>query len=360
MIPVVRPYLPDRAKLERYLDGIYERNWWTNNGPLLRHLTERLKSHLGVEHLLLVSNGTLALQVAVRALGCAPGGGEAVTTPFSFVATTSSLQWEGLDVRFADIDPATLCLDPERVRAALSERTRVIVPCHVYGNACDVDGLRDVAEEAGVPVVYDAAHAFGARIRGEGLLSHGDAATLSFHATKLFHTVEGGAIVFRREEHLEVAKRLINFGQRAPDDVPEVGINAKLNELQAAVGLCVLDDIEAIAAGRRRVCETYDALLPDVRRPIWHPEATRNHAYYPVLLDDEAAVLRGIDALGAEGVVPRRYFHPALNQLDTTRGGGAMPVAEGAASRVLCLPLWPDLSEADVRRVAGLVRSAAR
>lgn len=359
MIPVVRPYLPNREKLDRYLDGIYERNWWTNDGPLLQQLTERLKSHLGVEHLLLVGNGTLALQVAVRALGVAPAGGEAITTPFSFVATASSLQWEGLDVRFADIDSATLCLDPDRVRAALTERTRVIVPCHVYGNACDVDGLRDVAAQAGIPVVYDAAHAFGTRLRGEGLLSHGDAATLSFHATKLFHTVEGGGIVFRHREHLELAKRLINFGQRAADDVPDVGINAKLNELQAAVGLCVLDDIDDILIGRRRVCDAYDALLSGVEQPEWHLEATRNYAYYPVLLEDEAAVFRVVTSLGAVGIFPRRYFFPALNDLQTTRGGPTMPKAERAAARVLCLPLWPSLADEVVAKVCSVVRRTA-
>jgi len=358
MIPVVRPHLPSREKLAEYIDGIYERQWVTNNGPLLQELTVRLKRHLGVEHLLLVSNGTLALHVAYRALGVAPGGGEAVTTPFSFVATASSLQWEGLTPVFADIDPDTLCLDPDKARGAVTAHTRCIVPVHVYGNACDVDGLQRVAEEAGVPLIYDAAHAFGTMLRGQGLLSFGDAATISFHATKLFHTIEGGAIAFRRKEDLERARQIINFGQVAAGDVPVVGMNAKLNELQAAMGLCVLDEIESVYAGRRRVCETYDVHLPNsIQRPTWHADATKNGAYYPVLLSSEARVLDVMEAMRHDDIYPRRYFHPTLNTLATMDRRPSMPAAEDAARRVLCLPLWPGLEEGAIRRVAAYLEA---
>jgi dTDP-4-amino-4,6-dideoxygalactose transaminase len=229
----------------------------------------------------------------------------------------------------------------------------------VYGNACDVDALQDIASNAGLPLIYDAAHAFGACVRGQSLLSYGDAATLSFHATKLFHTVEGGAIVFRSEEHLEEARRLINFGQEGVDDVPVVGLNAKLNEFQAAVGLCVLDELDAIMAGRRRVCEHYDALLGDaVERPRWHHNATRNYAYYPVLLDSEQRLNQIADRLARLDIYPRRYFYPALNTLATTLGSPPMPVAEDAAKRVLCLPLWPALGDGHVARIASVVRGA--
>ena len=246
MIPVTKPYLPSREKLDRYIDGIYERAWLTNNGELVQELTRRLEEYLGVENLLLVANGTLALQIAYRALGVTGRNEptEAITTPFTFVATASSLKWEGVEPVFADIDPNTWCLDPTNIEPAITPRTQAIVPVHVFGNACDVDAIDAIAKKHSLKVIYDASHAFGVKYQGESLLKHGDAATLSFHATKLFHTGEGGAIVFKRKEDLERAKKMINFGITGPETVEALGINAKMNELQAAMGLCVLDEME--------------------------------------------------------------------------------------------------------------------
>lgn len=202
MIPVTKPYLPSREKLDRYIDGIYERAWLTNNGELVQQLTKRLEEYLGVENLLLVANGTLALQIAYRALGItghhAPT--EAITTPFTFVATASSLKWEGVDPVFADIDPDTWCLDPSSIEPAITSKTRVIIPVHVFGNACDIEAIDAIASQHSLKVIYDASHAFSVNYKGESLLKHGDASTLSFHATKLFHTGEGGAIIFKKKK----------------------------------------------------------------------------------------------------------------------------------------------------------------
>src|SRR5690606_15062004 len=243
MIPVTKPYLPRRAKLNQYLDGIYERNWLTNNGPLVQELTSRLEEYLGVENLLLVSNGTLALQIAYRALGVSdatPGAQpEAITTPFTFIATASSLKWDGVEPVFVDIDPDTWCLNPDNIEAAITKNTRAIVPVHVFGNACDVEAIDAIAKKHKLKVVYDACHAFGVRYKGESLLRWGDAATLSFHATKLCHTAEGGAIICKREEDLELAKKLIDFGIRGAETIVALGVKAKMNEIQAAMGLCV-------------------------------------------------------------------------------------------------------------------------
>lgn len=343
MIPVTKPHLPDRKKLAAYIDGIYERGWLTNNGPLVQELTRRLETHLGVENVLLVANGTLALQIAFRTLGVT---GSAVTTPFSFVATTSALQWEGITPVFADIDPQTLCIDPKQVEAAVTQNTSALVPVHVFGNSCDVEALDDIAQRHNLKTIYDGAHAFGVNYKDRSLLSYGDAATLSFHATKLFHSIEGGAIIFKHKADLERARLLINFGYDN-GEIRSLGINAKMSEFHAAMGLCVLDEIKQIQAGRSRVCELYrEELEGRVRLPIWNSHCTRNHSYFPVLFDDEAALLRVQRALNDEGINPRRYFYPSLDSLDYIESPIPIrqPVASDIARRVLCLPLYPELN----------------
>lgn len=264
MIPVTKPYLPDRKTLDKYLDGIYEREWLTNNGQLVQDLTARLEEYLGVENLLLVANGTLALQIAYRALGVSgfeyQEQPEAITTPFTFIATASSLKWDGVQPVFADIDPNTWCIDPDNIEKAVTSNTKAIVPVHVFGNACDVDAIDEIARRHQLKVIYDASHAFGVKYKGKSLLENGDASTLSFHATKLFHTGEGGAIVFKRKEDLESARKMINFGITGPETIDGIGINAKMNEFQAALGLSVLDEIDENIQGRKKVWENYKNL----------------------------------------------------------------------------------------------------
>ncbi len=348
MIPVTKPYLPSREKLNSYIDGIYERNWLTNNGPLVQELTRRLEVYLGVENLLLLSNGTLALQIAYRTLGVSDSNRdnnpEAITTPFTFIATASSLKWEGVQPVFADIDPATWCLDPANIEAAITPNTRAIVPVHVFGNACDVEAIDAIAKKNNLKVIYDAAHAFGVTYKNESLLKHGDAATLSFHATKLFHTVEGGAIVFKRKEDLERAKKIINFGIAGPETIEELGINAKMNELQAAMGLCVLDEMENIKHSRQNIWEAYDkALNGRVVRQRRSIGATNNHAYFPLVLKDEPELLRVTVALLKQNIQARRYFYPSLESVAPLEAFSDLPISKALASRVLCLPLYSGL-----------------
>ncbi len=348
MIPVTKPYLPSREKLNNYIDGIYERNWLTNNGPLVQELTRRLGKYLGVENLLLVSNGTLALQIAYRALGVSDSNRgnspEAITTPFTFIATASSLKWEGVQPVFVDIDPNTWCLNPANIEAAITPNTRAIVPVHVFGNACDVEGIDAIAKKNNLKVIYDAAHAFGVTYKGESLLKYGDAATLSFHATKLFHTVEGGAIVFKRKEDLDRAKKIINFGIAGPEIIEELGVNSKMNELQAAMGLCVLDEMENIKHSRQAIWEAYDKALNDrVGRQCWSPKATNNHAYFPLVLKCEGEVHRVLAALLERNIQARRYFYPSLNTVKQLNSHANVPLSQVLASRVLCLPLYTEL-----------------
>ncbi|MDF0748950.1 DegT/DnrJ/EryC1/StrS family aminotransferase [Marinobacter sp. 71-i] len=361
MIPVTKPYLPNREKLNQYIDGIYERQWLTNNGQLVQQLTQRLEDYLGVENLLLVSNGTLALQIAYRALGVSDATPaaqpEAITTPFTFIATASSLKWDGVQPVFTDIDPDAWCLSPANIKAAITPRTRAIVPVHVFGNACDVETIDKIASAHSLKVIYDASHAFGVKYKGESLLKHGDAATLSFHATKLFHTCEGGAIIFKRKEDLERAKKMINFGIAGPETIRELGINAKMNELQAAMGLCVLDEIELIERDRRELTETYEACLGGKgQRQRILAGATRNHAYYPVAFKDSDELAKVISSLSNSKIVARRYFYPSLESvacLETDSLG--CPESRKLAERIACLPIYSGLTKENVVSIADTV-----
>lgn len=364
MIPVTKPYLPNRKKLSEYLDGIYERNWLTNNGPLVKELTKRLEEYLGIENLLLVSNGTLALQIAYRTLGInEPVNGqpaEAITTPFTFIATASSLKWDGVQPVFADIDPGTWCLAPENIEPQITPQTRAIVPVHVFGNACDVEVIDVMAKKNNLKVIYDASHAFSVNYKGENLLKHGDAATLSFHATKLFHTGEGGAIIFKRKEDLERAKKMINFGISGPESIEELGINAKMNELQAAMGLCVLDEMEDNIRDRRKVWFRYElALSENLQLQAKHETLDYNYAYFPVVFESEDQAVRVAATLKNKGILARRYFYPSLESIKFLAGKGEQPIAQNIASRILCLPIYSSLKGTEQSEIIEVIRSVS-
>ena len=362
MIPVTKPYLPSREKLDKYIDGIYQRQWLTNNGLLVQELTQRLEEYLGVENLLLVSNGTLALQIAYRALGvsgAAPSERpEAITTPFTFIATASSLKWDGIEPVFVDIDPETWCLAPGMIEAAITPNTRAIVPVHVFGNACDVEAIDSIAKKHDLKVIYDGCHAFGVKYKGESLLKHGDAATLSFHATKLFHTAEGGAIIFKRKEDLERAKKMINFGITGPETIEEIGINAKLSEFQAAMGLCVLDEIEQNLDARAEVWQRYENALGKTLQLQAKEEALNyNYAYFPVVFDSEERAVRVAAALKEHGVLARRYFYPSLESVECLEAKADQSVSKDIASRILCLPIFCQLGQSDQRTIIALIEA---
>lgn len=352
MLPVIKPRLPDLRRYARYLEGAHERAWLTNFGPLHDELAAGLEAFLGVRNLLLVSNGTIALQVAYRVLGLS---GRVLTTPFSFVATAATLVWEGLEPAFVDIDRASFNLDPGELAA--QEPASGIVAVHVYGNPCDVEAIERFASPRGMPVVYDAAHAFGSELNGESVLGWGDAATLSFHATKLFHTIEGGAIIFRNRDHYEEARSLINFGLREGGGIESLGTNAKLSEYHAAAGLALLDETRDVIARRAELVETYRTALDGaVDFQAWHPGGRNNGAYMPILLPDEGECLRVKQALEAEGVQTRRYFHPSLNTLPYLNSRQACPTSEAVAGRVLCLPLYAELRTEEARAIAERVK----
>lgn len=364
MIPVTKPYLPSRANLDRYIDGIYERQWLTNNGQLVQELTRRLEEYLGVENLLLVANGTLALQIAYRALNVSDSRAEeqpqAITTPFSFIATASSMKWDGVQPVFADIDKDTWCLAPAKIEDAITRNTRAIVPVHVFGNACDVEVIEDIAQRHKLKVIYDASHAFGVKYRGESLLRYGDAATLSFHATKLFHTGEGGAIVFKRKADLEQAKKMINFGIAGPEAITNLGINAKMSELQAAMGLCVLDEIEEIRQERKRVTEIYDNYLAgSVGQQKLVDGIAYNYAYYPVTLHSDDQVKRLMSSLRDSGILARRYFYPSLNTVSILGSNPQLcQESRRLADRIICLPIYSGLRPEDVAQISEIVIEA--
>jgi len=355
MIPVTKPHLPEIGRYIRYIERCYENNQLTNNGPLAQELKARLEEYLGVQNLLLVANGTLALQIAYKALGVS---GKAITTPFTFVATSSSLQWEGIEPVYADIDAQSLDLCPEKVLEAIDPEVTALVPVHVYGNPCDVEAFDEIAKEHDLKVIYDAAHAFGVRLNGRSILQWGDAATLSFHATKVFHTVEGGAIVFKKREDYERACRLINFGYEEGEVVDE-GINAKMSEFHAAMGLSMLDEIETVLAKREEVHRRYyEALESLYEMPVWKEGATRNYAYFPVLFPSEDALLKTQERLNEAGIFPRRYFYPSLDTRGYDLSDGENPISRDRASRVLCLPMYPALPLGVQDRIISIMVSS--
>jgi dTDP-4-amino-4,6-dideoxygalactose transaminase len=355
-VSVTRPTLPPFEEYVELLRGIWARNQLTNAGPLVVELERQLAEYLGVRHCLFVSNGTIALQLAYRALDLR---GEVVTTPFSYVATTSSLVWEGCAPVFADIEPDTLTLSPECAEAAFTPRTSAIVATHVYGNACDVKALGEIARRQRVRLVFDAAHAFGAVLDGRSLPAYGDVATLSFHATKLFHTVEGGAVVTDDDEIARRVEYLRNFGHQGQEAFQGIGINGKNSEMHAAMGLCLLPRMAGMVAERRALSERYDGhfsvLESSLRRPRLREGLAFNHAYYPVLLEDADQVVQVQRECAQAGILTRRYFYPSLSGALPYVAKGEVPVAWDAANRVLCLPLFTEMSHSDLDRVATVV-----
>lgn len=343
MINVTKTYLPDPDKYKSYLDRIFSSGWVTNNGQFVQELEKRLCDYLEVENLLLVSNGTLALQIAYKALGVS---NEAITTPFSFVATASSLAWEGIKPVFADIDPETLNLDPGEISKLITPETTAIVPVHVFGNSCDVETIEKIAQENNLKTIYDAAHAFGVKFKNKSILEYGDAATLSFHGTKVFHTIEGGAIIFKEKKHLEEARLMINFGIPGYDQISTLGINCKMNEFQAAMGLCILDDMQFILTERQIVWDKYTNAFKGYNTILLQKQnelSTQNYSYYPIVIQSEELLLNIKSALVQKDIFPRRYFYPSLEQIPYVKRGQHVPNSASIAPRILCLPIYPNL-----------------
>jgi dTDP-4-amino-4,6-dideoxygalactose transaminase len=354
LINVTKAYLPDKEKYKSYIDRIFESGWLTNNGSLLQELEQRLKEYLGVKHLILVANGSFALQIAYKALELK---GEVITTPFSFSATTSTLDWEGLKPVFADIEAEGFNMDPCNIECLVTKKTSAIVPVHVFGNACDVVQIQDVAEQYNLKVIYDAAHAFGIEYNGESVLNFGDISTISFHSTKLFHTVEGGAIITNDEQLAKKVRLLINFGIAGPTTIESGGTNAKMNEFEAAMGLCVLDDIEIIKSQRAKIWQRYNQQLDGlVTFQKINTYGNNNHSYAPVLFNSEEQLLRIEDKLKSNEVVPRRYFYPSLDTLSYLQPEQVCTNSRDVASRILCLPIYPGLDLDAQNKVIKIIK----
>ncbi len=356
LINVTKTYLPPFDDFVSYLRDIWQSGIVTNHGPLLEKLEHQICDYLGARHVFLISSGTLALQIAIKALDL---HAEVVTTPFSYVATTSSLVWENCRPVYADIEPDSLCIDPDLVDQACSVATTAILATHVYGNACAIERLEETARRRRIPLIFDAAHTFGASYRNRGLSTYGDVSILSFHATKLFHTGEGGALVTSSDPLAKRIASLRNFGHRGHEEFWGLGINGKMSELHAAMGLAVLPHIREVIADRRARAARYDKLLSGlgVRSIAWAPELSPNFAYYPVLFPDEATLLRARDGMNAADIYPRRYFYPSLNTLPYIETC-SMPVAEDASRRVLCLPMGHDVDAPVQAIVAERIGSA--
>jgi dTDP-4-amino-4,6-dideoxygalactose transaminase len=354
MIPITKPFLPPREEYAKYLDGIWLRQWLTNMGPLASTLELTLKDHLHVNHLLFVTNGTVALELAMKSLELQ---GEVITTAFTFVATTSSIVWSGCQPVFVDIDPDSLNLDATKIEEAITERTVAIMATHVYGNPCDVLAIEAIAKKHNLKVIYDGAHAFGVQFNGESIFNYGDISTCSLHATKLYHSTEGGLIMTKDAALLKKLAYMRNFGFNGPEAFSELGINGKNSELHAAMGLANYKYIDEITRKRKEITERYDENLKGLaaRRPVWSPNSENNYSYYPLVFDDEEMMLGAIPYLKGREVFTRRYFYPALSKSLPYVNHQPLPVTDDISRRVLCLPLYSDLTLEEVDFICRLL-----
>ncbi|HFA51392.1 MAG TPA: DegT/DnrJ/EryC1/StrS family aminotransferase [Bacteroidetes bacterium] len=357
MINVTKPYLPPKEEYQRYIDEIWGRCWLTNNGPLVNELELNLKDYLGLEHLLFLGNGTIAIQIAIKALQLK---GEIITTPFSYVATTSSIVWENCKPIFVDIDENSLNIKPELIEKAITKKTSAILATHVFGIPCEIDKIEAIAKKHNLKVIYDAAHCFGSTYNGRSVLGFGDVSTCSFHATKIFHTIEGGAVVSNSSGLIYKMAKMRNFGHDGPARFAGVGINGKNSEFHAAMGLANLKHIAEIMATRKNQFFKYLKWIKKL--DVYMPRPTQenvewNHAYFPVIFPTEKKLLAAVKALNDHYIYPRRYFYPSLNLLEYV-DAAECPVSESIAKRVLCLPIYHEMSDSTIDLVSRVLLRA--
>jgi len=353
MIPFNKPFTPPSGEFEAYISDIWARGWFTNNGPLVQELEQKLRAHLGLRNLLLTTNGTVSLQLAIRALDLK---GDIITTPFSYVATTSSIVWQGCRPVFADIDPDTFNIDPECIEDRITPATTAILATHVFGNPCDVAAIENIAKRHGLKVIYDAAHCFGTTMRGKSIFGWGDISTTSFHATKLFQTAEGGAVMAHNKALNARLDLMRNFGHVDYGEFRSVGINGKNSELHAAMGLCCLKYADEILATRKQQYNRYLKLLKglDVRLQKPLPDSEPNGSYFAIAFHSEKDMLLRKKRLEDAGIFPRRYFYPELSSLDYVEKQDT-PIARKLARTVLCLPMYHTLTDCEQARIADIL-----
>ncbi|HWB63228.1 MAG TPA: DegT/DnrJ/EryC1/StrS family aminotransferase [Chitinophagales bacterium] len=346
--------MPPRELYEQYLDKIWDSHWVTNQGPLLTELENKIAKKLNTDFVQVVSNGTIAIQLAIKALGIK---GEVITTPYSYVATVGATLWENCTPVFCDIENKHFCIDANLIEAKITPRTTAILATHVYGLPCDVEKIETIAQKHNLKVIYDGAHAFGCFYKGKSLLNYGDVTTCSLHATKVFHTIEGGLVIASNKELHDKMMLLKSFGHKG-DDHYSTGVNGKTSEFNAAMGLCLVDLLDGQTEKRKKLYEAYREILKSVpvSFPVIPDNFTYNYAYFPVLFESEGAMQNVKDVLAENGINTRRYFYPSLNRLPYLENQQSCPVSEDAASRVLCLPFYYELSFDDATRIAGLVK----
>jgi len=356
MINVTKAFLPSLDRYNQYIAGIWERVHLTNHGPLVNELEEKLREYLGVKHFFFVNNGTIALQIAIKAMNLT---GEVITTPFSYVATTSCISWEAAQPVFVDIDPVTFTIDANKIESAITKNTTGILATHVYGIPCNVNVIKTIADKHNLNVIYDAAHAFGVKYNGESILNFGHISTLSFHATKLFHTVEGGGIVTNDDALAHRISYMRNFGHKGQEDFWGLGINGKNSEFHAAMGLCIFPHIGEILEKRKELsnlyADTFKNLGIELQQPALTSATEYNYAYYPVVFTSEKDLLAVRDSLNASYIYPRRYFYPALHTLPYLEQKYSLKIVESIVPRILCLPLYHDLSSDSVKRICSII-----
>jgi dTDP-4-amino-4,6-dideoxygalactose transaminase len=366
-IYVTQPYLPPLEEFTPYLEKIWASKILTNGGPFHQQLEQALCEYLGVKHLALFTNGTIALVTALQALRVT---GEVITTPYSFVATAHSLLWNGIKPVFVDVDPKTLNLDPAKIEAAITPQTTAIMPVHCYGHPCDVEAIQKIADNYNLRVIYDAAHAFGVRCLGGSVLNHGDLSVLSFHATKVFNSFEGGAIICPDAKTKQRIDQLKNFGIMDEVTVVAPGINGKMSEINAAFGMLQLKHIDAALARRKEIDASYRELLKGVKgiRCLQDAgEEVANYAYFPILVESDYSLSRDglYQELKNHGIFARRYFYPLITDFPMYRGLPSahrdnLSVATAAAQKIMCLPIYPDLSSVDIRRIVSVILSGGK
>lgn len=355
MITVTKTFFPPIEDYNEQVARIWKNEWLTNRGELVLELEQKLKEYLEISNITITNNGTIPLQIALKVLG---NQGEIITTPFSYVATSAAIVWENCTPVFVDIDSEYLTIDESKIEAAITTKTTAILATHVFGNPCNIEIIEGIAKKHGLKVIYDAAHSFGIKYRGKSIFEYGDVSTCSFHATKLFHTGEGGAMFANDEKLRQHLYYSHNFGHNGPIDFHGLGINGKISELQAAMGLAVFPYMNDILESRKEVVDYYNSYLNfDKLQRMRIRESTEwNYSYYPVIFESEQQLLQVQKALNDQQIFPRRYFFPSLNTIEYVKGQ-KMPVSEDISSKILCLPLYKGLDTSDLEKLVRLINT---
>jgi dTDP-4-amino-4,6-dideoxygalactose transaminase len=357
MINVTKTFFPPITDYQKQVQRIWDNQWLTNRGSLVLELEEKLSEYLALQQskMIVMNNGTIPLQIALKLLG---KGGEIITTPFSYVATTAAIVWENCTPVFVDIHPDYLTIDETKIEAAITDKTTCILATHVFGNPCNIEAIEAIAKKHNLKVIYDAAHCFGVNYKGKSIFEYGDISTCSFHATKLFHTGEGGALFTKDPELFHKCFYSHTFGHLGPLDYHGVGINGKISELQAAMGLTVLPHMELIIQERKKVVDFYITNLNFGKIQSFQLEenTTWNYSYYPVIFESEDILIQVQQILNSNNIFPRRYFYPSLNKIEYVNGE-FIPVSESIAERIMCLPLYVGLTKQDLEKIVNLINS---